>query len=98
MGNTQLAIIAHELLEKVRENVTIDWTIKETVRAKLRVMVRRTSRSTATRQTCARRRPNGDGAGGAAVCGVGRLRTATVVCPQRSRPMRYWLDPPHADD
>ena len=41
MGNTQLAIVAHELLEKLRENVTIDWTIKETVRAKLRVMVRR---------------------------------------------------------
>jgi type I restriction enzyme R subunit len=41
MGDTQLAIIAHELLEKLRENVTIDWTIKETVRAKLRVMVRR---------------------------------------------------------
>ncbi len=41
MGNAQLAIIAHELLDKIRENVTIDWTIKETVRAKMRVMVRR---------------------------------------------------------
>lgn len=41
MGNTQLAVIAHELLEKIRENVSIDWTIKETVRAKMRVLVRR---------------------------------------------------------
>ena len=39
--NKQLTIIAHELLEKVRKNVTIDWTVKETVRAKLRAMVRR---------------------------------------------------------
>ena len=30
------------MLEKLRENVTIDWTIKETVRAKVRVIVRRT--------------------------------------------------------
>jgi type I restriction enzyme R subunit len=41
MGDTQLAIIAHELLIKVRENVSIDWTLKETARAKLRVLVRR---------------------------------------------------------
>jgi type I restriction enzyme R subunit len=41
MGNEQLAIIARELVDTVKRNVTIDWTIKETVRAKLRVMVRR---------------------------------------------------------
>ena len=41
MGNEQLAIIACELLGKVKANVSIDWTIKETVRAKMRVLVRR---------------------------------------------------------
>ena len=41
MGNQQLAIIARELVEKVKQNVTIDWTIKENVRAKIRVLVRR---------------------------------------------------------
>ena len=41
MGNEQLAIIARELMDKVKANVSIDWTIKETVRAKMRVLVRR---------------------------------------------------------
>ena len=41
MGDEQLAIIARELLEKVKANVSIDWTIKERVRAKMRVLVRR---------------------------------------------------------
>jgi type I restriction enzyme R subunit len=41
MGNQQLAIVARELVEKVKQNVSIDWTIKETVRAKVRVLVRR---------------------------------------------------------
>ena len=41
MGDKQLAVIAHELVETVRQNVTIDWTIKENVRAKIRVLVRR---------------------------------------------------------
>lgn len=33
--------IARELVEMARNNVTIDWTVKESVRAKLRVMVKR---------------------------------------------------------
>lgn len=41
IGDKQLAIIAQELVEKVKANASIDWTLKETVRAKLRVMVRR---------------------------------------------------------
>ncbi|MBD3672765.1 MAG: type I restriction endonuclease subunit R [Planctomycetaceae bacterium] len=41
MGDKQLAVIAHELLTTVKKNATIDWTIKETVRAKMRVVVRR---------------------------------------------------------
>jgi type I restriction enzyme, R subunit len=41
MGDQQLAFIAHELLRTVHTNVTIDWTLKESVRAHLRVLVRR---------------------------------------------------------
>ncbi len=32
------------MVEKVRSNTTIDWTIKETVQAKLRAIVKRTLR------------------------------------------------------
>jgi len=41
LGDDTLKGIARELVETVRNNVTIDWTAKENVRAKLRVMVRR---------------------------------------------------------
>ncbi|HWO99304.1 MAG TPA: type I restriction enzyme endonuclease domain-containing protein [Methylococcus sp.] len=33
--------MARELVKAVRENTSIDWTIRENVRAKLRVMVKR---------------------------------------------------------
>jgi type I restriction enzyme R subunit len=39
-----LKMIARELVEAVRRNVSIDWTVKESVQAKLRVIVRRTLR------------------------------------------------------
>jgi type I restriction enzyme R subunit len=41
LGDECLRLIAHELLATIRANVTIDWTAKESVRAKLRVMVKR---------------------------------------------------------
>ena len=41
LGDETLRTIARELMETIRNNVTIDWTIKETVQAKLRVMVKR---------------------------------------------------------
>src|SRR5690606_27915644 len=41
MGDEQLRIIARELVEKVRGNVTIDWTLRDNVQAQLRVMVKR---------------------------------------------------------
>ena len=41
LGDENLKIIARELVVTVRNNVTIDWTVKENVRAKLRVMVKR---------------------------------------------------------
>ena len=41
LGDENLRVIARELVDTVRRNVTIDWAVKETARAKLRVMVRR---------------------------------------------------------
>lgn len=41
MGDAQLAVIARELVEKVRTSATIDWTLREAVRARMRVMVKR---------------------------------------------------------
>lgn len=41
MGDDTLKIIAHELVESVRNNATIDWTLKESVQAKMRVAVKR---------------------------------------------------------
>ena len=40
MGDEGLCIIAHELLVKVKNNVTIDWELRESARAKIRVMVK----------------------------------------------------------
>jgi type I restriction enzyme, R subunit len=41
LGDENLRFIAQELTKTIRENVTIDWTERENVRAKLRVMVKR---------------------------------------------------------
>jgi type I restriction enzyme R subunit len=41
MGDRQLCLIAKELLSAVRENVTIDWSIRETVRAHMRAVIKR---------------------------------------------------------
>ncbi len=41
LGDETLRGIARELVKTVRENVTIDWTMRENVRAQLRVLVKR---------------------------------------------------------
>lgn len=41
MGDAQLKVIAMELITKVRENATIDWQLRESARAKIRVLVKR---------------------------------------------------------
>ncbi|MBK9472867.1 MAG: type I restriction endonuclease subunit R [bacterium] len=41
LGEPMLAMIARELVTTVRANVTIDWTLRENVRAQLRVLVKR---------------------------------------------------------
>ncbi|OIQ71654.1 hypothetical protein GALL_467260 [mine drainage metagenome] len=42
LGDEQLKEIAREITDKVRANATIDWTIRESARAKLMVIVKRT--------------------------------------------------------
>ncbi len=42
LGDETLREIAKEIADKVRANATIDWTIRESARAKLMVLVRRT--------------------------------------------------------
>ena len=41
LGDDTLKTIARELLEMVKRNVTIDWTERESVQAKLRLMVKK---------------------------------------------------------
>lgn len=41
LGDDQLQTIAREVADKVRKNATIDWAVKESVRARLMVIVRR---------------------------------------------------------
>ena len=41
MGDAKLKVIAAELITKVRQSVTIDWTLRESARARIRAMVKR---------------------------------------------------------
>jgi type I restriction enzyme R subunit len=41
LGDETLRTIARELVETVRKNVTIDWTVRESVRARMRTLVKR---------------------------------------------------------
>ena len=40
MGEVVLVEIAREVSKKLRENLTVDWSVKENVRAKLRLMIK----------------------------------------------------------
>jgi len=40
MGDELLVKIAREVAEKLRKNVTVDWNVKESVRAKLRLIIK----------------------------------------------------------
>ena len=40
LGDTTLKMMAHELVEMIRKNVTIDWTLRDNVQANLRVKVK----------------------------------------------------------
>ncbi len=44
MGSQELRVIATELVTQVRKSVTIDWTVRESARARIKVMVKRVLR------------------------------------------------------
>lgn len=41
LSDETLKKIAHELTENLRQNMTVDWSERENIRAKLRLMVKR---------------------------------------------------------
>ena len=41
MGDDKLKLIAAELITQVKKSVTIDWTLRESARAKIKAMVKR---------------------------------------------------------
>ena len=41
LGDETLKAIARDVVQAIKSNLTIDWTVKETVRAKLRVTIKR---------------------------------------------------------
>lgn len=44
LGDKVLKEIAQDLLKKIKANASVDWTIRESVKAKLRILVKRTLR------------------------------------------------------
>ncbi len=44
LGDAQLKLIAQELTQTIRSNVTVDWSVRQSVRAKLRLAVKRVLR------------------------------------------------------
>ncbi len=41
MGDDQLKVIAHELMNSVKSNISVDWQKRDSARAKIRVLVKR---------------------------------------------------------
>ena len=41
LSDETLQKIAHKLTESLRQNITVDWSARESIRARLRLMVRR---------------------------------------------------------
>ena len=41
MGNDHLRVIAHELLNSLRSNASVDWQHRESARARMRILVKR---------------------------------------------------------
>jgi type I restriction enzyme R subunit len=41
MGDENLRFLAHELVDRVKQSVSIDWQVRENARAQIRVLVKR---------------------------------------------------------
>jgi hypothetical protein len=69
LGEPTLKNIARELVSHVRKAVTIDWTLRESAQAQIRVLVRRILRNYGYPPD-KEGHPNGSGAGETALCRV----------------------------
>ena len=75
LGDETLRTIARELVETVRNNVTIDWTLRENVRAHLRRLVKRILRKYGYPPDKQEKSDtDGVGAGGSVICRMGSLK------------------------
>ena len=45
LGDAQLRVIARELLNSVRENATIDWNLRDSVRAGIKLKIKKTAKA-----------------------------------------------------
>ena len=54
MGDVVLKQIAHELTQAIKNNIKVDWTLRENVRAQMKVTIKRLPRNTAIRLTLRR--------------------------------------------
>ncbi|UNM88866.1 type I restriction enzyme endonuclease domain-containing protein [Vagococcus sp. CY52-2] len=41
LGDDELKAIAHELTKTIKENMSVDWNVKDSTREKMRLAVRR---------------------------------------------------------
>jgi len=55
LSDETLKKIAHELTESLRNNLSVEWPARESVRAKLRLMVKRILREYKSHRICRRR-------------------------------------------
>lgn len=86
MGDAGLAEIAREPTKNIRVSVTVDWTVRENVRAENRVKVKRILWLRGYPPDAQARAVDGDEAGGAAGGGVGGVGTR----PRRPRVRGPW--------
>jgi type I restriction enzyme R subunit len=83
-ADPELATIAHELVEAIRTDLTVDWADREATEAKVRTKIKRLLRKHKYQPP----RPSQDGGGGLA----GFEYAAQLVLDQAKSLYRYWPD------
>lgn len=85
-ADPELAKIAHELVEAIRTDLTVDWADREATEARIRAKIKRLLRKHKYR----RPKPRPDGGGGGDVRGFDYA--AQLVLDQAKALYRYWPD------
>lgn len=83
-ADPKLASIAHELVDAIRTDLTVDWADREATEAKVRTKIKRLLRKHKYKPP----KPTGDGGGGL----VGFDYAAQLVLDQAKSLYRYWPD------